>query len=159
MSYKSLFSQAKRAAMAQRIRTYFEGCNEANVEKMMACFTPDAVHYFPPGLKDIPWRGARTIAEKWVWCVENLGSRWTIEHMLCDPETNQAVIEWTHFKPKQGIHLRGDEWYLFSRAGLIREIRAYYACPASLEPLRNHELGDFAYPERGYPLGPPTVRR
>ena len=26
-------------------------------------------------------------------------------------------------------YLRGDEWYLFSRAGLIREIRAYYACP------------------------------
>ena len=89
----------------------------------------------------------------------NLGSIWTIDRVLVDASRLEAVIEWTHFKPKQGIYLRGDEWYVFSRAGLIREIRAYYACPASAQPLRTHELGDFAYAERGYPLQPPPIRR
>jgi hypothetical protein len=63
---------------------------------LVSCFTPDAVHYFPPGLPDIPWRGADTIAAKWVWCVENLGSQWTIEKVLVSGD--EAVIEWTHWK-------------------------------------------------------------
>ena len=29
------------------IREYFDGCNEANAEKMTNCFEPDGVHYFP----------------------------------------------------------------------------------------------------------------
>ncbi|WP_247458266.1 hypothetical protein [Bradyrhizobium sp. 2] len=72
----------------------------------MACFTADAVHYFPPGLPDIPWRGADTIARKWIWCVENLGSRWTIEKILCSSASPEAVIEWTHWKRKQGTASR-----------------------------------------------------
>jgi len=68
------------------------------------------------------------------------------------------VIEWTHFKPRQGVYLRGDEWYVFSNLGLIREIRAYYACPAAIPP-QTHELGDVPYAERGYPFEPPAVRR
>ena len=49
--------------------------------------------------------------------------------MITDPPTRRAVIEWTHFKRKAGVMLRGDEWYKFSERGLIREIRAYYASP------------------------------
>jgi methyltransferase len=76
-----------------------------------------------------------------------------------DAKKLEAVIEWTHFKPKQEIYLRGDEWYLFSPAGLIREIRAYYACPTSTAPVKTHELGDFEYAPRGYPLSPPPVKQ
>lgn len=50
--------------------------------------------------------------------------------------------------------LRGDEWYLFSERGLIREIRAYYASPQT-ETLARLELGGFDYAGRGYPLAPP----
>ena len=49
--------------------------------------TPDAVHYFPPGLPGAPWRGAEAIARGWIWCVETLGSRWTIERVLLGPPT------------------------------------------------------------------------
>ena len=44
------------------IRRYFDACNAADHAALLGCFTPDAVHYFPPGLPEIPWRGADTIA-------------------------------------------------------------------------------------------------
>ena len=78
--------------------------------------------------------------------------------MIVDAPRLEAVIEWTHFKPKQGVHLRGDEWYIFSKRGLIREIRAYYSCPPSI-PARTHEIGNFDYRGRGYPMTPPSVKR
>jgi ketosteroid isomerase-like protein len=149
----------KAARMEQLIRTYFEGCNEADVEKMAACFVPDGVHYFPPGMYDGPFRGARKIGEKWRAAVENFGSYWTVDQVIVDPDTDRAVIEWSHFKTRQGKILRGDEWYIFDPvSGLIREIRAYYASPqdASLERL---ELGGFDYAGRGYPAGPPPGAR
>ncbi len=145
--------------LASRIRTYFDGCNEANVAKMTGTMEPDAVHYFPAGAPQGTFFGARAIAEGWVRAVAGLGSIWTIDRMIVDVSRLEAVIEWTHFKPKQNIHLRGDEWYVFSPAGLIREIRAYYACPAAPDPARTHELGNFDYSKRGYPLLPPAVKR
>ena len=151
-------SEPTAAALEQTIRTYFDGCNEANLEKMTGCMEPEAVHYFPAGAPQGTFKGAQAIAAGWIRAVENLGSIWTIDHVLVDPGRLQAVIEWTHFKPKQGIHLRGDEWYVFSDRGRIREIRAYYACPAAT-PARAHELRDFDYAGRGYPLTPPSVKR
>ena len=138
------------------IRRYFDACNAADQPALLACFTPDAVHYFPPGLPDIPWRGADAIARKWIWCVENLGSQWTIEKVLVGPEgSNEAVIEWTHWKRRQGTAQRGDEWYVFDdQTGLIREIRAYYAAPA-VKDLPIGELVEFDYKGRGYHLSAP----
>jgi hypothetical protein len=147
------------AGLEATIRTYFDGCNEASVAKITSCMEPDAVHYFPAGAPQGTFFGAKAIADGWVRAVANLGSIWTIDRILVDPRKLEAVIEWTHFKPKQGVYLRGDEWYAFSPAGLIREIRAYYACPASTTPVRTHELGDFKYASLGYPLSPPPVKR
>jgi len=135
------------------IRRYFAACNAGDYQGLLACFTPDAVHYFPPGLPEVPWRGAETIARKWVWCVETLGSRWTIEKILCSTDSDEAVIEWTHWKRSQGTALRGDEWYIF-RDGLIAEIRAYYAAPADRTVPAN-ELVAFDYAGRGYATRPP----
>ena len=105
------------------IRRYFDACNAADHDALMSCFTPDAVHYFPPGLPDIPWRGAEAIARKWIWCVENLGSQWTIEKVLVSRDSDEAVIEWTHWKRKQATAQRGDEWYVFDPgSGLITNI-------------------------------------
>jgi ketosteroid isomerase-like protein len=144
------------------IRRYFDACNAGDHAALVSCFTPDAVHYFPPGLPEIPWRGAQTIAAKWVWCVENLGSQWTIERVLLDAARHEAVIEWTHWKRKSGTAQRGDEWYVFDAAsGLIKEIRAYYAAPAvkefealprSADGIAMGELVDFDYHGRGYHL-------
>ena len=118
-----------REQMERAIRAYFDGCNKADHAKIMSFFTPDAVHYFPGGSPFGAARGARAIADLWLHCVEVLGSWWTIDRMAIDEATREAVIEWTHFKPKRGQVLRGDEWYKFDDRGLITEIRAYYACP------------------------------
>ncbi len=143
------------------IRRYFDACNAADHAALLSCFTPDAVHYFPPGLPDIPWRSAEVIARKWIWCVENLGSQWTIERVLVSASSPEAVIEWTHWKRKTATAQRGDEWYVFcEKTGLIREIRAYYAAPAVKDtaalPLvqgtHMGELVDFDYAGRGYHL-------
>jgi methyltransferase len=140
------------------IRTYFDGCNEADVEKMTACFTPDAVHYFPPGMYGGAWRGARTIAENWAHFVATKGSAWTIDRLVVAPDSRQAVIEWTHYKTAEGTILRGDEWYVFdSDGGLISEIRAYYASP--VDPSRQElQLEGFDYGGRGYHLECPVPR-
>ena len=136
--------------MERLIRVYFDGCNEADVDKIVACFVPEGVHYFPPGMYGGPFVGAQTIAERWVAAVETFGSMWTIDSFIGDAATDRAVIEWSHFKTKQGTLLRGDEWYRFDPdTGLIAEIRAYYASPqaAGLDRL---ELAGFPYAERGY---------
>lgn len=147
------------AGLEATIREYFDGCNEASIDKITGCMEDDAVHYFPAGAPQGTFFGARAIAEGWVNAVQNLGSIWTVDHVIVDAARLEAVIEWTHFKPKQGIYLRGDEWYNFSPRGLITEIRAYYACPAATDPVRSHELGDVDYPARGFPMEPPDVNR
>lgn len=143
------------------IRRYFDACNAADHAALVSCFTPDAVHYFPPGLPEIPWRGADLIARKWIWCVENLGSQWTIEKVLLSHNSPEAVIEWTHWKRKFNTAQRGDEWYVFcEKTGLIREIRAYYAAPAVQDTAQLPRVGeqfmgelvDFDYAGRGYHL-------
>ncbi len=149
----------RAASMERLIRRYFDACNEGAAAKIAACFEPNAVHYFPPGMYEGPFRGAATIAAKWSAAVENLGSYWTVDRVLCDPDTNQAVIEWSHFKTKQGTLLRGDEWYVFDvESGLIREIRAYYAAPQD-PSLTRVELEGFDYEARGYPSSPPPDAR
>jgi hypothetical protein len=149
---------ARAATMAARIRTYFDGCNEADVEAMVDCFVPDAVHYFPPGMYGGAWRGARRIAERWAASVATRGSAWTVDAMVCVPASHQAVIEWTHYKTAEGTVLRGAEWYVFEpQSLLITEIRAYYASPQD-PTLARLELGDFDYPGRGYHVDCPVPR-
>jgi hypothetical protein len=149
----------RAAAMEQTIRTYFDGCNEADVEKIAACFTPDAVHYFPPGMYEGPFRGARKIGERWRAAVENFGSYWTVDRLLIEPVRYEAVMEWSHFKTRQGTVLRGIEWYEFDElSGLVKEIRAYYASPQAAD-LKVLELGGFDYAGRGYPAAPPPGAR
>ena len=147
-------SDEKYKHIEQIIKTYFEGCNEANFDKMVACFLPSAIHYFPPDMYDGPWRGADTIANHWIAAVEKLGSYWTIDNIVVDINKNEAVIEWTHFKTKLGGYLRGDEWYRFDKDGLICEIKAYYACP-TVDGGARYEIGGFDYKALGYPLTAP----
>jgi hypothetical protein len=139
------------------IRRYYEGCNEADVEKMRSCFVPEATHYFPAGAPQGPFVGAAAIAAGWRDAVATLGSSWVIERLAIDASTRVAVLEWTHYKPAQGTYLRGDEWFEFDESGLIREVRAYYAAPPSVPP-RSHELGGFPYVPRGYSTTPPIDR-
>lgn len=145
-------------SMEVLIRRYFDGCNAADHAAMVACFEPDAVHYFPPGMYGGPFVGADQIAQRWMGAVERFGSVWTVDSVITDPGSARAVIEWSHFKTSAGTLLRGDEWYAFDRAsGLIREIRAYYASPQD-PTLERLELGGFDYAGRGFPLTSPITR-
>ena len=143
-----------REQMERSICSYFDGCNEADAEKIMRTMTADAVHYFPEGGPFGALRGARAIADCWVTCVKQLGSCWTVDHLIIDPKAGEAVIEWTHFKPKAGQILRGDEWYRFNDEGRITEIKAYYACPTH-EGIDVHQIGGYHYAEKGYAVEPP----
>lgn len=147
------------AQLEATIRTYFDGCNEASLVKMTGTMEPDAVHYFPAGAPQGTFVGAVAIAEGWIKAVQNFGSIWTVDRVIADAGRLEAVIEWTHFKPKLGSYLRGDEWYVFSPAGRIREIRAYYSCPTAPGGAQTHEIGDYDYAGRGYPLTPPAIKR
>jgi uncharacterized protein (DUF1330 family) len=145
-----------RRRMESLIRRYFDACNAGDADAIAACFVPHAVHYFPPGMYDGPFQGARTIGERWKAAVETFGSCWTVDRVLCDPAAHLAVIEWTHFKTRRGTVLRGDEWYRFDpSSGLIEEIRAYYASPQDPR-LSRLELEGFDYGTAGYPLQPPN---
>lgn len=140
-----------RADMERVIRAYFDACNRADKAGIMSYFVPAGTHYFPAGSPFGVLRGAEAIADCWVRCVAELGSRWTVDNFAGDPASGQAVIEWTHFKPKVNLVLRGDEWYRFDGDGRIIEIRAYYACPTH-DGIRHHGIGGFDYAARGYPL-------
>jgi ketosteroid isomerase-like protein len=143
----------RRTRIEAAIRGYFAACNAADRAALLSCFTPDAVHYFPRGSPFGAFVGAAAIARGWIDCVERFGSRWTIDDLLIDVDANRAVIEWTHWQPKLGRYVRGDEWYVFNEQGLITEIRAYYACPAAAG--ESHELGHYPYAACGYALEPP----
>jgi ketosteroid isomerase-like protein len=134
---------------------YFEACNRGDSDGIAACLTPEAIHYFPPGMYGGAFRGARAIGDRWQKAYNELGSRWVIETIVVDAEANTAVGEWSHYKTKQGKVLRGDEWYEFDEAsGLISEIRAYYASPQAGD-LTRLELAEFDYDGRGYSLQAP----
>ncbi|MEZ5838702.1 MAG: nuclear transport factor 2 family protein [Geminicoccaceae bacterium] len=139
------------------IRHYFDMCNAGDRQGLIDCFTPDGTHYFPPGLPGAPWRGAGAVADGWVRCVEALGSKWTIEKVLCAADGREAVIEWTHWKTAIGEVLRGDEWYAFNEdITRIREIRAYYASPVD-RTMAENRLHGFDYEGRGYHMAPPEL--
>jgi len=143
--------------MEQLIRRYYDGCNEGDADKIAACFTPDAVHYFPPGMPHAPFRGAATIAERWCHAVQKFAAWWTIDRLLVDPAKAEGVLEWSNFTSKHNAVVRGTEWVAFDReSGLIREIRAYYpaATPAGLT---RFELEGFDYAGRGYPTVSPRL--
>lgn len=159
MSYADKAIADRAEQMGRTIRTYFDGCNEADADKIMSCLTEDAVHYFPHGMYQGPFRSSRVIADRWVWAVRELGSYWSVDTLLIEPVSYRAVMEWSHFKTKQDKILRGDEWYEFDAdSGRIREIRAYYASPQAAE-LMQLQLEGFDYDGRGYPAAPPAGTR
>lgn len=139
--------------MVATVRAYFDACNAASRERFAEVLDERCVHYFPPNAGG-PYRGRDAIADLWIGFVKRLGSRWTIDRVVCDGE--QLCIEWTHFKPGAGEHIRGSEWYEFGPDGKITAIWAHYASPR--DPARPaNELEGFPYGDRGYPGDVPRL--
>jgi hypothetical protein len=135
--------------MEQAIHGYFAACNTGDAEAVAVFFTPDAVHYFPPGYGG-PARGGLAIGEVIARFVQATGSCWSTDQIICDPGSNRTAIEWT--ARRREALVRGTEWYEFDpETGLISEIRAYLASPPTPGASRV-ELEGFPYSERGYTM-------
>jgi hypothetical protein len=151
----SFMSNLTAAQMEKTVRTYMAACTAGDADGIAATLTEDALHFFPPDMYDGPWKGGRYIADRWAEFVRNGHSSWTVDELAIDPTRRRVAAEWTHFKGKTGVILRGAEWYEFDDSGLIKEIRAYYASPQA-KSLDRLELGGFDYAGRGYPMTPPA---
>ena len=145
--------ETRRQHMIQAVRAYFEACNAASRERFADVLAEGCVHYFP-SLAGSPYRGRDAIADLWIGFVRAKGSTWTIDRLVCDGA--EICVEWTHFKPKAGEHIRGSEWYTFDDDGKIDAIWAHYASPRDPERPAN-ELEGFEYATRAYPLTPPAL--
>lgn len=145
--------ETRRAQCMRAVHGYFRACNAASREMFAQVLAPECIHYFPPGTGG-PYLGRDAIADLWIGFVRTKGSQWTIDRMACDGE--QLAVEWTHFKPLVGEHVRGSEWYEFDASGMITHIWAHYASPRDASRPRN-ELEGFPYDERDYPIGPPAL--
>jgi hypothetical protein len=144
--------------MEARVRRFYEGCNEGSPRKLRRCLAEDAVHYFPLGSPQDIFRGREAIITAWQGAIRSQDSRWTLDRLLVDEELGEVAIEWTHFKPGLGGHVRGAELCTFDGEMQITEIRAYYAAPAP-DGAAGYELGRFDYAGRGYATEPPEVVR
>ena len=149
----STVDETRRAQRIHAVHGYFRACNAASRELFARVLAPGCIHYFPPGTGG-PYLGRDAIADLWIGFVRDKGSQWTIDRMVCDGE--QLAVEWTHFKPLVGEHIRGSEWYAFDADGMITHIWAHYASPRDASRPFN-ELEGFEYAERDYPLGPPAL--
>ena len=127
-------------ALLDHVRGYYGVINSGDADAIAAYFTDDAVHYYT---RMAPHRGARAIAERAAWAVQNVEAEWSVYNGIDDGD--QAVIEWAMKwrHPETGeLRLdRGTEWFLF-RDGRICEVRAYYN--------RSGDLIDFDHAGRGH---------
>ena len=129
------------------IESYYDGCNTADVAKMMATFTEDVVHYF---VDHAPVESAQGLANYWAKVGPWTRAHWVVDHWLVDEP--EAVIEWSMRwqPPGDGAEevLRGTEWFRF-REGKIAEIRSYHN-NVHLQSPANRALHGFDYAARGY---------
>jgi hypothetical protein len=136
--------------MEHVIRTYIQACNDADAAAIAACFSPEAVHYYPSPLPKIS--GAADIGRLIATRVPELEIFYTVDQLFTDVDRRAVVLEWTSFrrKPKPFVR-RGLELYVFDpQTWLIQEVRGYSAAPLDSET-PHQELMDFDYEGRGYP--------
>jgi hypothetical protein len=135
--------------MEQVVRTYIQGCNNADAKMIAACLRPQAVHYFPPGRTK--WVGAATIGGNFAKVVREHGFCWTVDQLLSDVDRSAMSMEWTRINRQRDRLVRGVDWFVFEpQTCSIQEIRCYYAAPLHSD-LPRQELVDFDYAARGYP--------
>jgi hypothetical protein len=129
------------------IRTYYQGCNNADAALMKTTFCDDVVHYFTHHPKI---SGAENLANYWVKMQPRIKGEWHLDHALVDG--TECVIEWTMvWQSPVGERelIRGAEWYEF-RDDKISEIRAYYLNRHIPYDRANFELDEFPYKKRNY---------
>lgn len=128
------------------VRRYYDGCNSGDLDVLRSTLAPDVVHYFlPERFKTI--HGAEHLARSWNKYKTTLQPIWRIDEII--GHGDRVVSEWSCLWTPPGkahqIMTRGTEWYIL-RAGLILEVRAYFAADEAADS----QLADFPYADRGY---------
>ena len=141
--------------MEHVIRRYIQACNDADAGAIAACFSPEAVHYYPSPLHKIS--GAADMGRFFATRVPELGIFFTVHQLFTDVDRRAVVLEWTMFRRKPVPFVRrGVELYVFEpQTWLVQEVRGYSAAPLDSE-MPHQELMDFDYDGRGYPRTPPA---
>lgn len=137
-----------RDHMETAVRRYFEACNAVDRDLFTQCLAEDVVHYLAAGMHG-PIHGIDAAVERWGADVAANSSSWAVDGVYADPAARTAICEWTSFKPGLGSRLRGVEVYRFNDAGLIDEVRIYYASRRD-ESVPANELEGYPYAERGF---------
>jgi hypothetical protein len=84
--------------MAHIIRKYIQACNDADAAAIAACFSPEAVHYYPSPFHKIS--GAADIGRFFATRVPELGVFFTVDQLFTDVDRRAVVLEWTMFRRK-----------------------------------------------------------
>ena len=102
--------EAKAQRMEDVIRGYFDACNTGDADAVATYFAPGAVSLLPAG-------HVRGTVSRWRDNRREVVLGGADAGLALDrgpghlrPDTDRAVIEWTHEKTKAGVVLRGDEW-------------------------------------------------
>jgi methyltransferase len=119
--------------MEHVIRTYIQACNDADTAAIAACFSPEAVHYYPSPLHKVS--GAADIGRFFAIGVPERGLFFTVDQLFTDVDRRAVVLEWTVIMRKPvPLVRRGLELYVFDpQAWLVREVRGYSAAPLDAE--------------------------
>jgi ketosteroid isomerase-like protein len=129
------------------VRAYYAACDSGDVDRIAACFTEDASHYYQ---RMRPQHGGRAIAEHFGAQARDIEGRWVVENGIEQGE--QAVVEWTMTwrDPRSGEPRldRGTDWFLF-RGERIAEVRCYHH---SSERNRSGDLVGFDHAGRGHTM-------
>ncbi len=132
------------------IARYFKGCNTADTDLMVSCFTEDIEAYF---LTIPAVIGSYEVAKFWCQLHQDMGAIWSIDRGVA--HDNDAVVEWTMrltpAEERKDELWRGTDWFKFDN-DRIAEIRQYYNDPGANPESTRNELQDYPYAERGYPL-------
>ncbi|QKW53214.1 nuclear transport factor 2 family protein [Streptomyces buecherae] len=137
-----------RDHMETAVRRYFDACNAVDRDLFARVLAEDVVHYLAVGMRG-PIVGIDPAVERWGADVAANSSSWVVDGVFADEHTRTAVCEWTSFKPGLGTVLRGVEVYRFNDAGLIDEVRVYYASRRD-DTVPANELEGYPYAERGF---------
>ena len=131
------------------IARYFNGANAGDAELMLSCFCDDITAY----TTGIPPRVGNHAVVELLIDLHPTRARWTIDQAVVqEPE---AVVEWSALWTPPGASVevltRGVDWFVFENEK-IKEIREYADFGLSPEAPSVHELLQFPYQSRGYPL-------
>jgi len=131
------------------IARYFNGANDGDAELMLSCFSDDVTAY----TTGIPPRVGNHAVVELLIGIHPTRARFTLDHAVVqEPE---AVVEWSALWTPPGASVevltRGVDWFVFENEK-IKEIREYADFGLSPEPPTVHELAQFPYQSRGYPL-------